>query len=96
MSNGHDLIDLGRHAVEINRHNGLGLTACDSNTVVDSLLKQLGIHVPGFFLGVDHHWCGTQILDGMGRCTKRKTLHQNLVARTNATGKQPEVDCCRT
>ena len=28
----------------------------------------------------------------MGRCTEREALHQHLVARTDATGEQPEMD----
>ena len=95
-SNGQDLIDLGRHAIEIDRHDNFRLTPCQGDTVLDGLFEQLGIHVPGVSLGIDQNWRGTQILDGMGGSTEGETLHQHLVARPYATGQQSKMDGCRT
>ena len=95
-SDSQDLIDLGRHAIEIDGHDGLRLTSCQGDTVVDGLFEQLRIHIPGFRLGVDHDRGGTQILDRMGGGTEGKTLHQDFVARTYATSQQSKMDGCRS
>ena len=84
-SDSQDLIDFGRHAIEIDGHDGLRLSSSQGNTVFDGLFEQLRIHVPGFCLGIDHDRRGTQILDRMGGGTESKALHQHLVARSYAT-----------
>ena len=94
-SDSQDLIDLGWHAIEIDGHDGLRLTASQGDTVLDGLFEQLGIHVPGFRLGIDHDRRGTQILDRVGGGTEGKALHQHFVARSYATSQQSEVDGCR-
>ena len=92
---GHDLVNSGRHTIEINRYNGLRLTSRQGYSVLNSMFKKLRIHIPRLAFGVDHYRRCPQVLDGMCRGTEREALNQHIVARTYATSQQSQMDGSR-
>ena len=92
IGNGHDFINLGRHTIQIDRHDSLRLLARLRDAVLDSLFQQLRVHVPCFRFRIHHHWRSTQIRYRMCRSAERETLHQHLVTRPYATRQQSQMN----
>ena len=63
VSNLHDTVYAIRHTVERHRNDGLRLAACLGYTVLDGLLKQVGVHVPRLSFRVDEHRRCTAVCD---------------------------------
>ena len=71
VSNLHDVINHGRHTIEIHGNHGLRFATRFSNTVFDSLLEQVGVHVPGTRLTIYKHWRSALIYNWIGTCRER-------------------------
>ena len=96
VGDGHNLVDLRGHAVEIHSDNGLGLLAGLLDSVFNSRLQQFRVHIPGILLRVNHDGRSTYVTDRVRRGTERKALHQHLVAHAYAQCHQSQVHSRRT
>ena len=73
------------------RHDRRWLTARLGDAVLDGLLQQIQVDVPGVRLRVDHHRRRAQVRDRVRRCAEGETLHQHLVARLHACRQQAQM-----
>ena len=87
----HDAVNLIGHAIEGNGDDGFRLTASLGDTVLDGLLKQLGVYVPGVGLRVHKYWRGSQIGDRIAGGTESKALHHHLIAGLHIAGYQCQM-----
>ena len=61
ISNLHDAVNLVRHTIQRHWYNSLWLLTRLSDTVFDSLLQQIRIHIPSITLRIHEHRCRSQI-----------------------------------
>ena len=87
----HDLINLGRHTIQVNRHDRFGFLARHPDPVLDRLLQQGGIHIPGLRLRVDKDRRRPKVSHRMRRGAEGKTLHQHLVTGSHATSQERQM-----
>ena len=88
---GHDFRELGRHAVEVDQQQGLGLFAF-GKAVHNGFAQALGAQVPGVGLAVDEDGGGAQVQDGVGRGHEGERGAQHLIAGAHAQQNQPQVN----
>ena len=89
----HYFIEQGRHAVEVDRHNGFwGLTGA-LYAVDDGFFEQFGRDVPSERFAVDEHRGGAEIFNGVAACAESETLANHLVAGSHAKRVERQMHC---
>ena len=96
VRNLHDAVGLVRHTIQRHRHDGRRLPARLGDTILDSQLQQLRVHVPRIRFRVNHHRRGAQVRNRMRRSAERKALHQHLITSLHASRQQSQMHRCRT
>ena len=89
----HYFIEQGRHAVEVDRHNGFwGLTGA-LYAVDDGFFEQFGRDVPCERFAIYEHRGGAEIFNGVAAGAESETLANHLVAGTHAKCVKSQVHC---
>ena len=96
VGNCHNIIYHGRHAVEIDRHDGFWCLSGAGYAVLDGFFEQFGVDVPSRCFAIYKHWSSTEIFDGVAACAESETLAYNLVAGANANGVESKVNGSRS
>ena len=92
----HYLINPVGHAVQSHRDDRLGSLARPGDTVLDRLLQQSGIHIPGLFFRIHEHRPRPKIGHRMRRSAEREALHHHLIPGPNPAGYQRQMHRRRT
>src|SRR5690606_23752672 len=88
IGNGPDFIYLIRHSVQMNSYDRGGLTSfCFERFKCGS--ERLRTNVPGSGFRVYKNGFCAQVRNGVGRCRKRKTLTNDVIARRDAQQNKP-------
>ena len=87
----HDAVDVVRHTIKRDRHNGFRFLACLGDSVFDGRFHQVWIDVPRVLLAVDEDGCRTEIGNRVRRRAEGERLHDDFVARLHTAGNQGEM-----
>ena len=91
IGNLHNAIAIVGHAIERHRNNRLRLTPRDGNSILNSRLQQVRVHIPSVGLRIHKHRRGAKVSDRMRRCAKREALHYHLIAGTHTASHQRQM-----
>ena len=89
LRNRDDRIEVGRPAVQVNRHDRAGALG-------DSVGEQLRIDISGVGADIDEDRPGSRIRDRFRRCDEGVRRRDNLVAGADPGGQQPQVESARS
>lgn len=92
VGDGHDGVNVGRHAVEVDGDDGFGHAAPLGEAVEDGLLEQVGVHIPAVGGAVDEHGGGAEVGDGVDGGGEGEALADDFVAEADAEHDEAEVD----
>ena len=96
VSHSHHLAQLGWHTIEVDRHNGFRLLACDGNAVGNGTVEQFRVNVPSVGFAIDEHRRCAKILYWVARRAKGETLANHFVARPHAQRNERQMHRSRT
>ena len=83
VGNLHDLVDIGWHAIHVDRHNSFGFFTRLLNAVLDGVFKLVGVHVPSGFFRAYQNRGGTQVDGRIAGGCESETLADDIVAFTH-------------